>query len=283
MNNDCCQCTVGQVRSASRNPLQDFRRGAPPGLAVEGASRSLALLLAADPLPLEANLEIARVLYYSLELLRDELQLFEELLWRGVLPEFDRLDQGLREFLAHHVHRIHLEVGVAQRDQVRDDLRVELPLHLKERLDLPLAHLAGELRLELGAGRDDSDLLEHRQQLRHPFGRAVLDPPIHCVGDDECVAQPQSQLQEAAPGALDLAQVPLHDGGQDLVLAQIQERCAQHRVIPIEDDHGLVPPGPLRLRHPGAGVRELAQELHPELLLPPQHGGVSLEALRRCD
>mmetsp|Transcript_100743 Transcript_100743/g.260265 ORF Transcript_100743/g.260265 Transcript_100743/m.260265 type:complete len:201 (+) Transcript_100743:276-878(+) len=188
--------------------------------------RGLALLCTTDPLPLEADLQVARVLHYSLELLGDQLELLEELLGRWILPKLDRFDQGLCELFAHHMHGVHLKVGISQRNQVGDDLRVELTLDLQEGLDLPLAHLARELWLKLGAGRDDAHLLKDGQELRNPLGSAVLNPTVHRIGDDECVTQTQRQLQQPLRGALYIAEVPLHNCWQHLVLTQVQERSA---------------------------------------------------------
>mmetsp|Transcript_47044 Transcript_47044/g.150214 ORF Transcript_47044/g.150214 Transcript_47044/m.150214 type:complete len:218 (-) Transcript_47044:467-1120(-) len=206
----------------------------------------LAPVAGAHNLPLEANLQIACVFHDPLKLLGHQHQLLEKIIWRRLLLELDGLDQGLRELLPHGMRSIHFVVRVTHREQVRDDLRVQLPLNLKESLELPLVHLPGELGLVPGTCRDDAHLPQGRQELRNPSRSAVLHPPSRGVGNDECLPEPASRLQKPLCDLGNLLEALLHNARQGPGLVHVEEGCAQQRIVPIKDYHGLAFGRPLR-------------------------------------
>ena len=142
-------------------------------------SRLCAMLCAGHSLPLQAYLEIPGILHDFFKLLCHELQLFQKLLWVRVLLKLDGFDERLGELLPHDVHSVHLEVGIPEGDEIRDDLRVKLFLNFQEGLNLPLTDFIWKLGLVLSSSRDYPNLLENRQVLWNPLCCAVLDPPVH--------------------------------------------------------------------------------------------------------
>mmetsp|Transcript_120981 Transcript_120981/g.349584 ORF Transcript_120981/g.349584 Transcript_120981/m.349584 type:complete len:245 (+) Transcript_120981:105-839(+) len=193
------------------------------------------------PLALEANPSAGRVLYDPVEISQHEAQLAAQVLRRRTLPQLDRLDDRLLELPAHRVHRLHLEVRVANRDQICNRVGVQLALHLEKGLDLPHFHTIGEVPLELRPRRDDADLLQHRNHFGHVHVRAALYPTVKGVGHDKDVAPGQRLGQQLLRQARDGTKLAANISPWVVV----QEARTKQRVVPIENCNRLVLRGPL--------------------------------------
>eukprot|EP00438_Fugacium_kawagutii_P013494 Skav208887 [mRNA] locus=scaffold270:355795:362000:+ [translate_table: standard] len=194
-----------------------------------------------NPLSLKPNLQIARILHDLLKLLRHQLQLLQQLFGRWILSEFDGLHQGLCELLAHDVQGIHLEIRVSYRDQVGDDLVVQLLLYLQKGTFFPLAHLSWKFRLKFCSGGNHSNPLKRVKKIWRPLCCAVFDPAAHGIGDDEGLPHSLSQFQKFLRRGFNVPEISLDIGRQHrFLVAKVQKGRAQQGVVPIENDHRLM-------------------------------------------
>mmetsp|Transcript_71251 Transcript_71251/g.225078 ORF Transcript_71251/g.225078 Transcript_71251/m.225078 type:complete len:282 (-) Transcript_71251:29-874(-) len=256
------------------------RSGAARRAALRGGVGRLGLragrLRAANPSPLEADLQTLGGLQDPLELLQDELELLPQLLRSRPLAELHGLDPHARgaaarvlaparrsvQGAAEHVGGVDLHGAVAEGDDVARRPRVELPLDGQEGLGLPPARVFGEGVLKSVPGRDDLHTLQQRHHRWDVLRGAVLGPTAHRVRDDEGVAGSLAGLQKPRRRALDAPEV----AGLCLVQVpalQAEERGAEEGVVPVEDDAGVA-----------LAVPKLAERRRGGAL--PAHGGLAV-------
>ena len=83
-------------------------------------------------------------------------------------------------------------------------------LYLQEGVHLPRVAIAGELRLEGAARRDDLHLGEIVREARHAECGRVLNPALGGVGDDERLAHLERVHDEALDHALERGELLAH-------------------------------------------------------------------------
>lgn len=107
---------------------------------------------------LEPNVERCSGLVDVWQLIGDNLELLLQLVRRRSLPQLDSLHECVRKTPAEEVHRVHLDVRVANGDQVRHRLELQLVLNLQESMHLPRVAVAGKGGFKGAARGDNVDL-----------------------------------------------------------------------------------------------------------------------------
>mmetsp|Transcript_87081 Transcript_87081/g.221797 ORF Transcript_87081/g.221797 Transcript_87081/m.221797 type:complete len:284 (-) Transcript_87081:13-864(-) len=228
-------------------------------------NKSVAPLTSSPLPPLKENLHLASCGHNLAQLRQHQLQLLEMLNRRGVLPQFDSLDQCQLELAAHDVGSGHLVIRIAEDDQVGDNRRVEALLNLEECLNFPHVHILGEVGLVVVASGNDLHLLQDGQQRRRPLRGAVLNPAGLRIRDDEGVAHADGLLEEALRRLGDRGQHPVL-GLRGGTVVGAEPAGAEQCVVPVEYEHGLVLRRTLLRRHIHLLVGQLLNELGPEVV-----------------
>jgi len=82
------------------------------------------------------------------------------------------------------VRCVHLQHGVADRDNVLDVSVGEVALSLQESVHFPHGHVSWVLGFVASTRRDNGDFTEHRHHRRHESLSREFDPSLRGVGDD---------------------------------------------------------------------------------------------------